>query len=70
MKKNKSQTASTDEGRRLFLKGVAVASAAGVAAASSVATAETAAPMLPANEAEQQGYHETDHIRSYYASCR
>ncbi|EXJ09854.1 twin-arginine translocation signal domain-containing protein [Nitrincola nitratireducens] len=56
-------------GRRQFLKGMAVVSAAGVAVTAGQAVASTDVPdMAPA--ADTQGYHETDHIRAYYASCR
>jgi len=55
--------------RRQFLRGVAVVSAAGLAASAGTSVAET--PVLTVEqEKPEQGYHETDHIRSYYASCR
>ncbi|TVQ66058.1 MAG: hypothetical protein EA373_13620 [Oceanospirillales bacterium] len=55
--------------RRQFLRGVAAVSAVGLAASAGTAVAET--PVLAVEqEKPEQGYHETDHIRSYYASCR
>ncbi|RAU18577.1 formate dehydrogenase [Nitrincola tibetensis] len=56
-------------GRRQFLKGMAVVSAAGVAVTAGQAAASVDLPEIAAAP-EVQGYHETDHIRAYYASCR
>ncbi len=63
---NKEQVSAS---RRQFLRGAAVVSAAGLATSVSHAVADTpAAPVTPTES--EQGYHETDHIRAYYASCR
>lgn len=70
MHNNKPTTDQISSSRRQFLRGAAAVSAVGLATSvgQSVA-AETPVPVTQPVEAEQ-GYHETDHIRSYYASCR
>lgn len=68
----KESTPLTDtalSGRRQFLKGVALATAAGAAASAGVAVAGSE-PVTLAQPETAEGYHETDHIRAYYASCR
>ena len=55
--------------RRRFL----LALGAGSAAAAAAATQAIAAPVAPTTDAKStsgQGYHETEHIRDYYASAR
>ena len=56
--------------RRRFL----LALGAGSAATAAAATQAVATPVVQATAAEsasgKQGYHETDHIRDYYASTR
>lgn len=72
MQNNKKESDDTTQvGRRQFLKGaVAVSAAAGVAAVSGQALAATE-PLEPKGMPDTaEGYHETDHIRAYYASCR
>ena len=56
--------------RRRFLFALGAGSAATAAAAAQAVAAPVA--QLPAAEApaDKQGYHETDHIRDYYASTR
>ena len=70
MHNNKPVNQPVSNGRRQFLRGVAVVSAAGIAASAGSAIADTEVPEVQTSDANQQGYHETDHIRSYYASCR
>ncbi|WP_372873226.1 formate dehydrogenase [Shewanella sp.] len=53
--------------RRAFLKAMAMGSVAGVAVA---ATGTAVAKPIEHAETADQGYHETDHIRRYYASLR
>ncbi|WP_151669359.1 hypothetical protein [Nitrincola schmidtii] len=65
-KENEEQVSSS---RRQFLRGVAAVSAVGLAASAGTAVADTPA-LTVEQEKPEQGYHETDHIRSYYASCR
>lgn len=55
---------SVREGRRGFLK-LAVAGTAGAAAATVVAK-----PAEAAEQAPGPGYSETEHVRTYYRSCR
>lgn len=63
MDKEKTAT-SVREGRRDFLK-LAVAGTAGAAAATVAAKpAEAAEPVTGS------GYSETEHVRTYYRSCR
>ncbi|MCE9679700.1 twin-arginine translocation signal domain-containing protein [Shewanella sp. AS1] len=60
---------ASDMGRRQLLKALALGSAAGaVATVSSQAVAAT--PENATTSAKGDGYRETDHIRSYYASLR
>lgn len=58
---------ASDMGRRQLLKALAVGSAAGVVATTSsqVVAAPDVDPVVKGD-----GYHETDHIRQYYASLR
>lgn len=68
-KKEPDQTTQT--GRRQFLKGaMAVSAAAGVAAVSGQSLAATGPVEVATSADSVEGYHETDHIRAYYASCR
>lgn len=69
MNNNNPTNDQVSPSRRQFLRGVAAVSAVGLAASAGTAAAET--PVLSAEQAQsEQGYHETDHIRAYYASCR
>jgi hypothetical protein len=64
-----STAPNADLKRRRFL----LALGAGSAATAAAATQAIAAPVAQATAAEaagKQGYHETDHIRDYYASTR
>ncbi|MBZ5488482.1 twin-arginine translocation signal domain-containing protein [Halomonas aquamarina] len=65
------QTSHNPE-RRRFMKTVGLgAAAAGVGAAVGHATlAQADAPKQAAPAAQAKNYHETDHIRAYYASLR
>ena len=54
----------SSEGRRGFLK-LAAAGAAGAAAAATIAK-----PAEAAVEAKGAGYVETDHVRTYYETCK
>jgi len=59
------------QGRREFIRKVAVAG--GSAAVVAAAGKTVAAPVEPVNEkptAEAVGYQETEHVRSYYRTCR
>ncbi|MBE0506566.1 MAG: twin-arginine translocation signal domain-containing protein [Marinospirillum sp.] len=69
MQNNKTSATNQLE-RRRFLKGLAGASAAAglVAVSANTLAAEQSVTELP--DEQVQGYHETDHIRAYYASCR
>lgn len=69
MHNNKPINEQVSPARRQFLRGVAAASAVGLVASAGTAMAEAPAPAAALPES-QQGYHETDHIRAYYASCR
>ncbi|KDE39074.1 MAG: twin-arginine translocation pathway signal [Nitrincola lacisaponensis] len=69
MHNNKPINEQISPERRQFLRGVAAASAVGLVATAGSAMADAPAPATVLPEAEQ-GYHETDHIRAYYASCR
>ncbi|GIU44969.1 twin-arginine translocation signal domain-containing protein [Shewanella algidipiscicola] len=60
---------ASDMGRRQLLKALAVGSAAGAVATIS-GQAVAATPVETKESASGDGYHETDHIRSYYASLR
>jgi len=68
---NKNTSPTSQAERRRFLKSMAGASAA-VGLAATAGNALAASDEAPANETpdQVQGYHETDHIRAYYASCR
>lgn len=58
---------ASDIGRRQLLKALALGSAAGaVATMSSQVLAAT--PTVTPKESKTDNYHETDHIRHYYAS--
>lgn len=60
-----------DEQRRGFLRAATGAGALGALAAMGGAGAQTAAqPQVQAEPAKRQGYHETEHIRKYYATAR
>lgn len=57
--------------RRGFLKGAAVVSGAAAASALSTGDAAEVAPKTEATQPEKpKGYHETAHIREYYAKAR
>jgi len=60
---------ASDMGRRQLLKALAVGSAAGAVATVS-GQALAASPSVEPTTAKGDGYQETDHIRSYYASLR
>jgi nitrous oxide reductase len=60
---------ASDMGRRQLLKALAIGSAAGAVATVS-GQAMAATPAADKESAHGDGYHETDHIRSYYASLR
>ncbi|QYJ86256.1 twin-arginine translocation signal domain-containing protein [Shewanella mesophila] len=60
---------ASDMGRRQLLKALAVGSAAGAVATVS-GQAMAATPASAPESKHGDGYHETDHIRSYYASLR
>lgn len=60
---------ASDMGRRQLLKALAVGSAAGAVATIS-GQAMAATPAQAKESASGDGYRETDHIRSYYASLR
>lgn len=59
----------TQETRRHFLRTVMAGGGAAAAVATVGVTSQAQAQALPeaAVEAESQGYHETQHIRDYYA---
>jgi hypothetical protein len=63
----KIQTESN--GRRRFLKGLAVAGGA-TAMVVATGTAVAAPEVAPASKPEAKGYHETPHIRTYYQKAR
>jgi len=68
---NNNPSPTVQAERRRFLKSMAGASAAvGLAATAGNALAASDEPSDIHNEDQVQGYHETDHIRAYYASCR
>jgi hypothetical protein len=59
------------QGRREFLRKVAVAgSSAAVVAAASKTMAAQAEPEAKKPEAKANGYAETEHVRAYYRTCR
>lgn len=60
---------ASDMGRRQLLKALAVGSAAGAVATVS-GQALAASPSVAPTTEKDEGYHETDHVRSYYASLR
>lgn len=60
-----------DGERRGFLRAATGAGVLGTLAAAGVGTAQAApVPQPQAPVAKQSGYHETDHIRTYYAKAR
>ena len=61
-----------DGKRRGFLRAATGAGVLGTLAAAGVGTAQAAAapPQPEAPAPKQSGYHETDHIRTYYATAR
>lgn len=60
-----------DGERRGFLRAAAGAGVLGTLAAAGATQAGTVpAPTAPAPEPKQSGYHETEHIRKYYATAR
>lgn len=69
MHNNKPTKEQVSSSRRQFLRGAAAVSAVGLATSVSQAVADTPTTTLVTAEPEQ-GYHETDHIKAYYASCR
>lgn len=60
---------ASDMGRRQLLKALAVGSAAGAVATVS-GQALAASPAVAPTTEKGDGYRETDHVRSYYASLR
>ena len=60
---------ASDMGRRQLLKAIAVGSAAGAVATIS-GQALAASPAVAPTTEKSEGYQETDHVRSYYASLR
>lgn len=60
---------ASDMGRRQLLKALAVGSAAGAVATVS-GQALAASPAVATTTEKSDGYQETDHVRSYYASLR
>ncbi|QFU24992.1 twin-arginine translocation signal domain-containing protein [Shewanella eurypsychrophilus] len=60
---------ASDMGRRQLLKALAVGSAAGAVATVSGQALAASADVVPTT-AKNDGYQETDHVRSYYASLR
>jgi len=69
MQRDQKDSRSVHGGRRRFLQGLALVSGAG-----SLAAVSKGAGALPAEAgdepASQTGYHETDHIRTYYQKAR
>ncbi|MCL1095355.1 MULTISPECIES: twin-arginine translocation signal domain-containing protein [Shewanella] len=59
---------ASDMGRRQLLKALAIGSAAGVVATASGQAMAATPEVAPA--AKGDGYQESDHVRSYYASLR
>ncbi|MFD2368157.1 formate dehydrogenase [Pseudoduganella sp. GCM10020061] len=60
-----------DGKRRGFLRAASGAGVLGTLAAAGVAPAQAAPlPQPQQPEPKQSGYHETDHIRKYYATAR
>jgi hypothetical protein len=59
--------AGPDPARRSFLKAVPVGAL--VVAAGGVRTAEAAPVAVPAAPQADKGYHETEHIRTYYRTA-
>ena len=60
------QQGAPDRGRRGFLKAAPLGALAVVAG---TAEAETPAPATPEAPQAKRGYHETEHIRRYYATA-
>jgi nitrous oxide reductase len=68
---NNNTSPTVQAERRRFLKSMAGTSAAvGLAATTGSALAASDETGETQNQEQTQGYHETDHIRAYYASCR
>lgn len=67
---NKRDDAAGIESRRKFMKSMAL-TGGGVAVAATMGQASAAAPEVEAPiEASPAGYHETQHIRDYYAKAQ
>ena len=63
------KTQMESNGRRRFLKGLAVAGGA-TAMVVATGTAVAAPEPVPVSKPEATGYHETPHIRTYYQKAR
>ncbi|MFU8821894.1 MAG: formate dehydrogenase [Gammaproteobacteria bacterium] len=63
------KTQMESNGRRRFLKGLAVAGGA-TAMVVATGTAIAAPEVAPVSKPEAKGYHETPHIRTYYQKAR
>lgn len=59
-----------DEKRRGFLRAAAGAGVLGSLAAVGTRAQAAEAPAATAEPAKKSGYHETEHIRKYYATAR
>jgi hypothetical protein len=57
-----------DQTRRSFLKAAPLGALAAIAAGAQTATAAPA-PVAPTAAPVQSGYHETEHIRTYYRTA-
>lgn len=69
MKHNEQQALPPpDPGRRSFLRAAPLGALVAVAAAAQQPAAAAPAPAAPA-EPVQGGYHETEHIRTYYRTA-
>lgn len=66
-----TEAAAPDPGRRYFLLAASGAGALGAIAllAGRGAASGAAAQAVPANASLARGYHETEHIRSYYRTA-
>ncbi|MFU8896132.1 MAG: formate dehydrogenase [Gammaproteobacteria bacterium] len=62
-------TKMESNGRRRFLKGLAVAGGA-TAMVVATGTAVAAPKVTPVSQPDEKGYHETPHIRTYYQKAR
>jgi len=71
MKQKRTEAAPPDPGRRYFLLAASGAGALGAIAllAGRGAASGAAAQAVPASVALARGYHETEHIRSYYRTA-